>query len=80
VHAVTIEAVVSSAEGWGLPMHVDYGDESKHAAIFAAEALTDGSLSVEKAWAVAHAGRDIFLPGVVETLIAPSVEDRTKPQ
>ncbi|HEY0250771.1 MAG TPA: hypothetical protein VGC41_04560 [Kofleriaceae bacterium] len=73
LNAREIDAVVCSAEGWGLPMHVDYNGAG-HAELFVPEILDEGSLRIEPAWAHATAGGDVFLPGAWEKLRATQIE------
>ena len=81
VNATELDCVVCSAKGWGLPQHIDYGAKDTHAELFVPEVLSDNGLSVEEAYAYAHAGNDIFLPGVLERLRAtkPPTVPRSKP-
>ena len=81
VNATELDCVVCSADGWGLPQHIDYSAQDSHAELFVFEVLSDSGLSVEAAYAYAHAGNDIFLPGVLERLRAtkPPTVPRSKP-
>jgi hypothetical protein len=81
VNATELDCVVCSADGWGLPQHIDYAAKDTHAELFVPDVLSDSGLSVEAAYAYAHAGNDIFLPGVVERLRAtkPPTVPRSKP-
>ncbi|MEO8844404.1 MAG: hypothetical protein ABI591_06180 [Kofleriaceae bacterium] len=81
VHVTELDCIVCSAEGWGLPQHIDYEAKDTHAELFVPEVLRDNAFSVEAAYACAHAGEDIFLPGVHERLRAtkPPPVVRNKP-
>ena len=81
VNATELDCVVCSADGWGLPQHVDYAAKEGHAELFAPEVLSEG-ISVEQAYAHAHANNDIFLPGAYDRLRAtkPPTVPRSKPR
>jgi hypothetical protein len=57
--ATSIDAVVMSSPGWGLPMDIE---DDGHADVFVPAALDDGEFSAHRAWAVATGGQDVFLP------------------
>jgi hypothetical protein len=68
VEAEELDALVCSAEGWGLPLDLDQGADS-HRELLHPETLDeDGRVDVSAVWAHASAGGELFLPGVEATL------------
>ncbi|AKV01436.1 hypothetical protein AKJ09_08099 [Labilithrix luteola] len=83
INAPELDAVVCSSEGWGLPMHVNYGRSEEHPTLFVPEVLdAERRLDLERAWAHAHGGGELFLPGVHDRLRStpPVIDGGGKPR
>ncbi len=70
VDAETLDAIVCTVEGWGLPIDINYYADNRH--IFDARLLDhrDGTLELREAWRAVDNGTPIFLPDVEAQLRA----------